>query len=397
MDPADGHSTRQRLEEVLAKAECLLDYALCSAGTKLEAEAIATPIVRMRKAFDAGGEILPETEVAFYAAFDRLSRTAHPMTTKSLKQTSEAARETALNTARLILLLLLFALTLAAMVQWVFLGEAARTVQTLNGTIDAKSKDAQIVRVQIDTQCENRALRERNADLIQSLQAQLTGIDYEVLLIKQKIKVAYQTLEKYSSPSRFLGLRHAAVSVGLYPPATYKPECTAPAGAAAAPAAPADPDNVDRDLEETEQFARELIRALSMLWLPLLLGTFGAAIYVLRQWLARMRSLSYTHDLWQRYYPRIALGAMLGPFVAYLFPADPASIFGFSMPSYFVAFLAGYNVELVFSALDKAADLVNQRLKIDRRTPGGDGAKPDSEGPKSDGDFAMRRIMAGED
>lgn len=390
MDPAQGNATRRRLAEVLTKAEHLLDYALCSAGTQIETEAIAAPIVRMRKEFDAGGEIPPEIEVAFYAAFDRLSRTAHPMTTKSLKETAEAAGEMVLNTGRLTLLLLLFALTIAAMVQWVFLSEALRTVQTQNATIDSKSKDAQIVRVQIDTQCETQALRERNPDLIQSLQASLMGIDYEVGLIKQKIKIAYETLEKYSSPWVILGVKAGTVSVGLYPPNTYKPECT---GQAAPPPAPANPKNVDRDLEETEQFARELIRALSVLWLPLTLGTFGASIYVLRQWLARMRSLSYTHDLWQRYYPRIALGAMLGPFVAYLVPADPGSLLGISVPSFFVAFLAGYNVELVFTALDKVADMLSQRLKIDRPPPaGGSGAAA-----QRDTDGAMARIMAGED
>ncbi len=102
----------------------------------------------------------------------------------------------------------------------------------------------------------------------------------------------------------------------------------------------------------TEISAGFVLGALQIYLLPLLYGFLGAATYVLRTLSDEIRSLTYSNDSEIRYRLRLSVGALAGIMAGWFLRPDSTSALG-SFSSLAVAFLMGYNVEVLFSVMDK--------------------------------------------
>jgi len=101
------------------------------------------------------------------------------------------------------------------------------------------------------------------------------------------------------------------------------------------------------------------LEALQIYFLPLLYGLLGACTYVLRQLSMEVKQLTYSRVSEIRYGLRLALGALGGMAISWFIKPDDASGLA-SLGPLALAFLTGYNVELLFAIMDK---IINSALK----------------------------------
>lgn len=95
--------------------------------------------------------------------------------------------------------------------------------------------------------------------------------------------------------------------------------------------------------------------------LPLLYGLLGAFIYVLRCLMGEIKAITYTFDSEIRYRLRLTLGALGGMIIGwFLKPEETGAIASLSPMA--LAFLMGYNVDVLFSLMDKVIDNIKQSL-----------------------------------
>jgi len=95
--------------------------------------------------------------------------------------------------------------------------------------------------------------------------------------------------------------------------------------------------------------------------LPLLYGLLGAFIYVLRDLLREIRQLTYTFDSEIRYRLRLTLGALAGMIIGWFLKAEEAGAVA-SLSPMAMAFLMGYNVDVLFALMDKLIDNLKQAI-----------------------------------
>ncbi|MFT4926041.1 MAG: hypothetical protein ACI8WB_002139 [Phenylobacterium sp.] len=97
--------------------------------------------------------------------------------------------------------------------------------------------------------------------------------------------------------------------------------------------------------------------------LPLLYGLLGALIYVLRSLLKEIKLLTYTFDSEIRFRLRITLGALGGMVVGWFAKQPQGAEAVASLSPMALAFLVGYNVDLLFSMMDKLIDNIRQAIE----------------------------------
>lgn len=95
--------------------------------------------------------------------------------------------------------------------------------------------------------------------------------------------------------------------------------------------------------------------------LPLLYGLLGAFIYVLRSLWKDIRTLTYTADSEVRYRLRLTLGSLGGMVVGWFFKPEEAGALA-SLSPMAMAFLMGYNVDVLFSIMDKIIDNIRRAI-----------------------------------
>lgn len=110
--------------------------------------------------------------------------------------------------------------------------------------------------------------------------------------------------------------------------------------------------------------------------LPLLYGLLGAAAYVLRTLSLRIKNMTYVPTANTGFGLRIQLGALAGLAIGWFYKPD-ALVNGSSLSPFALAFLAGYSVELFFTAMDKfvlafSGSKVKDQKKADKTLPEGE-------------------------
>jgi nucleoid-associated protein YgaU len=105
--------------------------------------------------------------------------------------------------------------------------------------------------------------------------------------------------------------------------------------------------------------ANFILNSLQTYFLPLLYGLLGACTYVLRQLSVEVHQLTYSRVSEIRYGLRLALGALGGMAISWFVKPDDATGLA-SLSPMALAFLTGYNVELLFAIMDK---IINTALK----------------------------------
>ncbi len=106
------------------------------------------------------------------------------------------------------------------------------------------------------------------------------------------------------------------------------------------------------------------LEALQAYFLPLLYGLLGACTYVLRQLSIEVKQLTYYRVSEIRYGLRLALGALGGMAISWFVKPDDGSALG-SLGPMALAFLTGYNVELLFAIMDKIINSALDSLKTE--------------------------------
>jgi hypothetical protein len=109
--------------------------------------------------------------------------------------------------------------------------------------------------------------------------------------------------------------------------------------------------------------AEAVLKVLQGYILPLLYGLLGAFIFVLRSLLGEIKSITYTYDCEIRYRLRLTLGALGGMIIGWFLKPEDVQMSA-SVSSMALAFLMGYNVDVLFTLMDKIID--NLRQSIDK-------------------------------
>lgn len=104
------------------------------------------------------------------------------------------------------------------------------------------------------------------------------------------------------------------------------------------------------------------LEALQSYILPLIYGLLGALIYVLRSLLKEIKLLTYTFDSEIRFRLRITLGSLGGMVVGWFFKPQGVDSLA-SLSPMAMAFLMGYNVDLLFSMMDKMIDNIRDAIE----------------------------------
>lgn len=98
--------------------------------------------------------------------------------------------------------------------------------------------------------------------------------------------------------------------------------------------------------------------------LPLLYGLLGALIFVLRSLMNEVKSMVYTPNSEIKFRLRITLGALGGMIVGWFLKPEESNAIA-SLSPMAIAFLMGYNVDMLFSIMDKAIDNIRKSIDAD--------------------------------
>jgi hypothetical protein len=116
----------------------------------------------------------------------------------------------------------------------------------------------------------------------------------------------------------------------------------------------------DRDLQESKtaasllECAVQTVTVLQVYILPLLYGLLGAHAYVLRELIRENRERVYRRESETAYRMRVSLGLLAGLAIGWFSKPDPSSSGVVAKIGPFaLSFLAGYSVEVLFSAMDR--------------------------------------------
>ena len=114
---------------------------------------------------------------------------------------------------------------------------------------------------------------------------------------------------------------------------------------------------------ENIQAADFVLGAFQNYLLPLLYGLLGALIFVLRELSREIKQLTYGFDSEIRFRLRLTLGALGGLIIGWLLRIEDSTQLA-SLSPMALAFLVGYNVEILFALMDKLID--NMREMVNR-------------------------------
>jgi hypothetical protein len=105
--------------------------------------------------------------------------------------------------------------------------------------------------------------------------------------------------------------------------------------------------------------AEFITRNLQVYLLPLLYGLLGAIIYTLRKLASEIKTLTYTRHSETKYKLRIIMGLLGGMAIGWFLKPDDLGLAGNLSPMA-ISFLVGYNVEILFSIMDKFIEVISK-------------------------------------
>jgi hypothetical protein len=111
-----------------------------------------------------------------------------------------------------------------------------------------------------------------------------------------------------------------------------------------------------------------ILESFQAYFLPLLYGLFGAFIYVLRNLMREIKQRTYSHDSEVKFRLRLTLGALGGMIIGWFFQPDEASGLA-SLSPMALAFLMGYNIELLFSVMDRVIENIRSAVEAPAKEP----------------------------
>lgn len=350
--------------QAIEDGQRLISYIAKGGTTELPIDLAKSMINAKYKA--ASGQWSAEEETEFLANYDKLATIVYPVTVQSLnaiipEQTSAQSESTkAEQVVTWYRRYTLTALAVLLMAQFYWLG-------------------GNNLRVNL-TDIFNQ--REAIHDTINSGKespAAVAQLEDKLLLVNQKLDANYQLLRSWNRVSSFgisysgelpeytkekLGYKDAHPSTGQ--------EMTASEVFVKKDAQTAE---LDRDLYSARILyfknilaANFFLDAFQGYILPLLYGLLGAFIYVLRSLLKDIRQLTYTSDNEIRYRLRLTLGSLGGMVVGWFLKPQGVDTMATLSPMA-LAFLMGYNVDVLFSLMDKLVDNIRNAINKPAEQP----------------------------
>jgi len=122
-----------------------------------------------------------------------------------------------------------------------------------------------------------------------------------------------------------------------------------------------------QELLKSLKTATFVLHALQIYLLPILYGLLGATTYVLRTLARQIRDLTYTPESDIGFRLRMNLGALSGlAIVWFIKDGGNVQLPLASLSQFAVAFLAGYSVELLFTAMDRFVSVFSDNPKKEK-------------------------------
>lgn len=94
--------------------------------------------------------------------------------------------------------------------------------------------------------------------------------------------------------------------------------------------------------------------------LPVLYGLLGASVYVIRTITREIANVTYSEESNRGYLLRLALGTLSGLIIGWFVFLLPGQSIVSSISPMALAFLVGYNIEIVFSLMDRVIAMITK-------------------------------------
>jgi len=337
-----GDEGVKSLAELVTDASALLYHAVVS-GQNIGAE-LRDPIIRLREAVTAGQSVSAEAESKFLNAYARLAVLVAPVTAATLRATSRHYQSDAwlarvfrvqtMSAAQFASFL--FGFLAICLLVTIGIGEGIRTF--IAAVI---SSQEEVLKVREEMRAGKLAL--------QGLDEQLKALDTEQPQPNQArgIVKAGLTKQREELDSRLSRLREQQLGLEEKIAKGY--------------------DTLGRitpfvDWAELRNVIVPIANMIGGFFLPLMYGALGTCAYILRTIYAQMVRRSYDARRGGEFIVRIFLGMLSGITLQWLLVRDGSTVPGGITPAV-LAFLGGYSVELLFTAIDRLLSAVTGSMK----------------------------------
>ena len=345
--PAAGLENLKPLSAVVVDAGALLYHAVAT-GKTVEAK-IREPVIKARAAVTAGQPVSPADESAFLEAYSRLATMVAPVTAATLRATSRDPDSRSLS-------------------PWFFRFRSTSDVQAVSfrfgllalclllaiGTFEWTrafpiaiiASQEELVKVREDMRTGRLALR--------LLDEQIKTLDVEMGRQGQPPGAVRASLTKQKDEldTRFNQLRERQLGLEQRIDQGY-----ATLGRF-----------VRLDPAELRNVIFPIANIIGGFILPPLYGALGTSAYILRAIYAQMVQRSFDSRQTGEFIVRIFLGMLSGITLQWIFVRDGAAVPGGITPAV-LAFIGGYSVEILFTAIDRVLTAVTGSLKPGSASP----------------------------
>lgn len=361
----------------LAEAEILIAHA-AKVGKEVKPE-ILTVLVNAQFAYEQGqwGE---EQEVAFWQAYNDICSLVKPVSVDSLKAVTptfdekgkmqRSKAEQAVYQFRVFTIVVLFVLVIAQ-VYWLVGSVAQKQLHTL---FEEKEKIKAQIRLKVELKAQISAAGGELSS-VQSNDTESSRLETALATVQQQQDANYEIIVAWNRIWQTLLLKTEYVGkIREYRKKEFEDrreriqsELEKFRG---------DPSIPEEDLWVLEDQLKEvnlneaqaitrnrlflneysasfMIQILQFYVLPLLFGLLGSLLYVLRTLSREIGSLTYARKSIINYRLRITMGTLAGLAIGWFFTPIQGSAKEI-LPTLSLAFLAGYNVEILFTLMDRA-------------------------------------------
>ena len=318
LDSFDG----EELASAIATAKTLLAYANES-GVALDVDIITT-IVESERSI-VSGSISAADEVKFWQAYQVVARAVAPVTIASLQATSEAHDLASVTTVR----------------WWQRSKSPARRAVRYNTALVILVLAVLLV-VQVyqlfgaSLTAEIRALASQQDAVLAKPTVAVSGPAAEAEAAQKAAALENIDLRKISSYSLLTWWNNCLPD--WLAPVSIREKVTA--------------DTAMAKRLADQQRALLVLDVMQRYILPLLYGLLGSCVYVLRSLATQIRARTYTESSNIDIRLRIYIGALSGLIIGWFFSPESGGVLS-TLSQNALAFLAGYSVDLLFSALDR--------------------------------------------
>lgn len=355
--PKESLSISKEIEQAILDSQQLISHLSKSEMVELNPEITSVLISAKYKLEQKDWTVYEENE--FLLCFDKLTSQAYPVTIDSLnaitastvlkendkKVSSKSKADKAVSWYRRYTMITLLVL-LTTQVYWL-VGHDLRS--NLQGLFDKREKTLDAIELGGSLDVEQLLLAKTL-----SIQNQKLDANYKLLMLWNQVWLMGNVFSD---------------SMPKYFQAKYEQQKRALERSAVVNTQQLEQLDLERNLHQVRMVLFEyllatdyILKAFQEYLLPLLYGLFGAFIYVLRNLMIEIKQRTYSYGCEVKYRLRLTLGALGGMIIGWFFQPDEADALA-SLSPMALAFLMGYNIELLFSIMDRAIENIRQAVE----------------------------------